>query len=78
MSKSAMQELKEKLQNAIGEYNGVLNEYESGWKQCLITIQNHIDNEFIEKEKEQIMDAYSQGTYNCYICDEDYYNQTYN
>lgn len=62
--KTVMQELKEKIQNAIGEYNGVLNDYESGWKQCLITIQNHIEDEFLEKEKEQLKEMYLKGIEN--------------
>lgn len=34
-------------------------------------------SKYLEKEKEQIEIAYTQGTYNLYVCDEDYYNQTY-
>ena len=40
-----------------------------------VVLQAH---KLLEKEKEQIMYAYNQGTVNFYICDEDYYNQTYN
>jgi hypothetical protein len=59
--KTAMQELKDKIQTAIGDFNGQLTNYNAGWKQCLITIQNQIDDELLEKEKEQIMNAYCDG-----------------
>ena len=36
-------------------------------------------NELLEKEKEQIIDAYKQGLYNSgMISSVEYYNQTYN
>jgi hypothetical protein len=43
--KTAMQELKDKIQYEIEELNGELNEYKAGYKQCLINIQNDIDCE---------------------------------
>ena len=54
------------------------NDYVYGMNVAHENLINYVIPALKEKEKEQIMDAYSQGTYNCYICDEDYYNQTYN
>ncbi len=73
-----MQELKDKIQTAIGDFNGQLTNYNAGWKQCLITIQNQIDDELLKKEKEQISNAYTDGLEGPYIGAEEYYNQTYN
>ncbi len=52
-NKTAMQQLKEKIQVVIGEMNGELSSYESGYKQCLINIQNDIDLQMMAMEKEQ-------------------------
>jgi hypothetical protein len=41
--------------------NGQLNDYKSGYKQCLIDIENLIDKQLLEMEKEQIKDAYNDG-----------------
>ena len=60
-NKTAMQVLKSKIQDAIVEINGELNLYSSGYKQCLINIQNDIDAQMMEKEKEQIVDAHIEG-----------------
>ena len=60
-NKTAMQVLKSKIQDAIGEINGELNLYSSGYKQCLINIQNDIDAQMMEMEKEQIVDAHIEG-----------------
>ena len=51
--KTAMQELKDKIQHAIEQLNDELNEYKAGYKQCLINIQNDIDSQMLEMEKEQ-------------------------
>lgn len=79
-NKTAMQVLKSKIQDAIGEINGELNLYSSGYKQCLINIQNDIDAQMMEMEKEQIEDAHYQG-YRNFIdtteISEKYYNETY-
>jgi len=53
-NKTAMQQLKEKIQVVIGEMNGELSSYESGYKQCLINIQNDIDLQMMAIEKEQM------------------------
>jgi hypothetical protein len=47
--------------------------------ECVASLTTSIEiaQYLLEKEKEQIMYAYNHGTINCYICDEDYYNQTY-
>ena len=77
-----MHELKWKLQVAIGEMNGELSSYESGYKQCLINIQNDIDLQMMAMEKEQMMRAFDDGdtirVMNLDLLPEQYYNQTYN
>ena len=85
--KTAMMELKDKIQASIGTMDGELNDYNSGWKQCLLDIQYQIDSQVLEKEKEQIMNAFLMGTYiyteyeSADVDDinsaNDYYNQTY-
>ena len=59
--KTALQQLKEKIQYCIGEMNGELSSYESGYKQCLINIQNDIYLQMFQVEKEQILNAYTEG-----------------
>ena len=80
MSKqTAVNVLKQHIQDAI-EKTVVDNHYESGYKQCLIDIQNKIDDGLLQMEREQIIDAYST-----YASDEhgmpmhpsQYYNETY-
>ncbi len=78
-----MQELKDKIQHAIEELNGELNDYKAGYKQCLINIQNDIDFQMLQMEKEQISIAYKEG-WNCPHGEgfpetgEQYYNETFN
>lgn len=81
---TAMQVLKSKIQDAIGEINGELNLYESGYKQCLINIQNDIDAQMMGLEKEQLIDAYYQCGKDNFehikVINKsatDYYNETY-
>ena len=77
-NKTAMQQLKEKIQVVIGEMNGELSSYESGYKQCLINIQNDIDLQMMAIEKEQIMSAYNYGQQiPPFEYAEQYYNETY-
>ena len=52
--KTAMQELKDKIQHEIQELNGELNEYKAGYKQCLINIQNDIDCHILQMEENAI------------------------
>jgi hypothetical protein len=59
--KTAMQQLKEKIQVVIGDMNGELSSYESGYKQCLINIQNDIDLQMMAMEKEQIEDTWIEA-----------------
>jgi hypothetical protein len=79
--KTSMQELKDKIQHEIEELNGELNEYKAGYKQCLINIQNDIDCQMLQMEKEQIKNAYYTGGDD--IEDnrdreaEQYYNETF-
>ncbi len=74
--------LKEHIQDAI-EKTVVDNHYESGYKQCLIDIQNKIDDGLLQMEKEQIETAYQAGDGDAYnleqtkIFAEQYYNETY-
>ena len=79
---TAMQQLKDKIQTVIGEMNGELNLYESGYKQCLINIQNDIDLQMLAMEKEQIVGAANNGCKGMCMIDtsrdgEEYYNETY-
>jgi len=81
---TAMQQLKDNIQVLIGKMNGELLFYESGYKQCLINIQNDIDLQMLAIEKEQILHAYGQGAADeaGEILDatkdsEEYYNKKY-
>ena len=86
---TAMQQLKDKIQVVIGEMNGELNSYQSGYKQCLINIQNDIDLQMLAIEKEQIVDSFDEGKSDGYktarewdemilwLSAEQYYNETY-
>ena len=70
---TALQQLKSTIKDGIGNMNGQLNDYKSGYKQCLIDIENLIDKQLLEMEKEQIEDA-------CWAGGNDgkqYYNETY-
>jgi len=77
--KTAIQELKDKIQHVIEELNGELSEYKAGYKQCLINIQNDIDSQMLLMEKEQIMDAWIDGLINwdSEKQAEQYYNETF-
>ncbi len=79
--KTAMQELKDKIQHAIEELNSELSEYQAGYKQCLINIQNDIDFQMLQMEKEQIEDAHEIGYINGgnhkSVNGEQYYNETF-
>ena len=79
--KTAMQELKDKIQHAIEELNSELSEYQAGYKQCLINIQNDIDFQMLQMEKEQIVEAYNTSFLlrdKPYSTAEKYYNETFN
>jgi hypothetical protein len=79
--RTAMQELKDKIQHAIEELNGELNDYKAGYKQCLINIQNDIDSQMLLMEKEQIINAHNLGYTDCKSYNirsgEEYYNETF-
>jgi hypothetical protein len=77
--------LKQHIQDAI-EKSVVDNHYESGYKQCLIDIQNKIDDGLLQMEKEQIEIAFAKSyligceevSYNdANKASENYYNETY-
>jgi len=83
--KTAMQELKDKIQYAIEELNSELSEYQAGYKQCLINIQNDIDFQMLQMEKEQMKDAFVAcwesnvpDGIECKLDAEQYYNETFN
>jgi hypothetical protein len=75
--KTAMQELKDKIQHAIEELNSELSEYQAGYKQCLINIQNDIDFQMLQMEKEQILKAYDAGDADRVYQPQQYYNETF-
>lgn len=76
MSKqTAMQELKSTVQYIIGEMNGQLSDYDSGYKQCLIGLINDINYRFMKMEREQIIDAFYEGVDGGW--GEQYYKETY-
>jgi len=76
--KTTINVLKQHIQDAI-EKAVVDNHYESGYKQCLIDIQNKIDDGLLQMEKEQITDSYIEGhsIYGESTNAESYYNETY-
>ena len=69
--KTAIMELIEKLENNIERFDDdpILNRI---FKLCANTAK-----QLLEKEKEQIMDAYAEGHYIGFYNPEDYYKQTY-
>jgi hypothetical protein len=73
-TQTAMQLHKKIIQNVIESMNGELNSYQSGYKQCLIQVQNDIDETLLRLEKEQIIDAYNNGDLRSADL---YYNETY-
>ena len=58
---TALLQLKSTIKDGIGNMNGQLNDYKSGYKQCLIDIENLIDKQLLEMEKEQIKIAWNHG-----------------
>jgi hypothetical protein len=50
---TALQQLKSTIKDGIGNMNGQLNDYKSGYKQCLIDIENLIDKQLLKMEKQQ-------------------------
>jgi hypothetical protein len=58
---TALQQLKSTIKDGIGNINGQLNDYKSGYKQCLIDIENLIDKQLLEMEKERELNAYANG-----------------
>jgi len=81
--KTAMQELKDIIENKIipsSKENGDLSEYQYSHNIAYNTVLTIIDF-LLEKEKEQIMDSYLQGSFDDgpnITNSEQYYNQTYN
>jgi len=76
---TALQQLKSTIKDGIGNMNGQLNDYKSGYKQCLIDIENLIDKQLLEMEKEQTIKTslfWSHSTVKRKDI-EDYYNDTY-
>jgi len=83
---TAVDVLKQHIQDAI-EKAFVDNHYESGYKQCLIDIQNKIDDGLLQMEKGQIIDGWLNGMRGEMIAPlsidnykpeaEEYFNETY-
>lgn len=74
---TAIKVLKQHIQDAI-EKSVVDNHYESGYKQCLIDIQNKIDDGLLQMEKEQIVNAVDGfPLYTRDLLGNDYYNEVY-
>ena len=73
---TAVNVLKQHIQDAI-EKTVVDNHYESGYKQCLIDIQNKIDDGLLQMEKE-----HNEYFFNCgrqyQLTGEGTYKQVYN
>ena len=86
-TQTAMQLHKKIIQNVIESMNGELNSYQSGYKQCLIQVQNDIDETLLRLEKEQMMETWTkaidqteQRAWNvvrAYDDFDDYYNEQY-
>ena len=81
--KTAMQELKDIIENKIipsSKENGDLSEYQYSHNIAYNTVLTIIEF-LLEKEKEQIIDAYLQGSFDDgpnITNSKQYYNQTYN
>jgi hypothetical protein len=78
---TALQQLKSTIKDGIGNMNGQLNDYKSGYKQCLIDIENLIDKQLLEMEKEQHIKSWDSAL-EAFGLDEwedfeQYYNETY-
>jgi hypothetical protein len=75
--KTAMQELLQILEAKILPCDDD-NSYVYGMNVANANLIYNIKNGFLEKEKEQIKNAYNDGTEHKYIASEFYYNKTYN
>jgi len=74
---TAVELLKSSIQVSIESLSGELNEYQAGYKQCLIDMRNEIDSKFLEMEKEQIIEALLFGDVLSLNTAETYYKETY-
>ena len=83
---TAMQDLKEDLELAIDSANDALNDIidETTRSRCKMVVKitigdilKRINNELLEKEKQQIVDAYYSGTDFDSINGSDYYDSTF-
>jgi hypothetical protein len=84
---TALQQLKSTIKDGIGNMNGQLNDYKSGYKQCLIDIENLIDKQLLKMEKERmiefarevLMEAYAtvEGNVTTELTIQEYYEKTY-
>jgi serine/threonine protein kinase HipA of HipAB toxin-antitoxin module len=88
---TAMQDLKEDLQETINTAKDALLEIENVGIRIAcqevvrLTLKNiikRIDDELLQIEKQQIIDAYDKGDieggYNSFVTGKQYYNETYN
>jgi hypothetical protein len=76
---TALLQLKSTIKDGIGNINGQLNDYKSGYKQCLIDIENLIDKQLLEMEKRQHWATWGNGVANAENekLFKDYWNDTY-
>ena len=78
--KTAMQFLKDEIENKIipsSKENGELSEYQYSHNVAYQTVLTIIEYA-LEKEKEQICNAYTDGLEGPYLGAEEYHNRTYN
>lgn len=52
--------LVKRLKNEIGR-NNAENDYQAGYKQCLIEILNYVSVQTLEMEKNNILEAFNEG-----------------
>jgi len=89
--KTAMKELRDKLQIVIGETeedfsDGTTNQYNMGYKEAMVNVVKDIDAQMLTKEKQHIIDARMDGISKALSMEidkvgtsssENYYNQSF-
>lgn len=82
--KTAMQQLKEKLQDVINDLSDAKPGTDPyGYRGAMQNVVKDIDAQMLELEKKQIIEAFKEGDldpteYHKYDNAEQYYNQTFN
>jgi len=64
--KTALQELKSKLQEVADEIDedfkdGSTNQYNTGYKEAMLSVIKDIDAQMLAKERQYIIDSFNQG-----------------